>query len=372
LGNEDTALAVMSPQQLANADLHAHAVRQEQRSRAQAADRLATIAEIDRRRSYEDEGFLSTTSWLRDRFRISGGEAKRWVELARRLAELPDVARTLAEGDISLDHARLLAAASTAHPEQFETDHKVLIDAARDLSPTNLRKALDYWRQASDAEATETEHERRHSRRYFHASVTLGGMVRYDGDGDPEGGATVIAALNAVMEPWSLDRGDDRTTGQRRHDALVEIARHFLDSGEAELSGGERPHITLTVDLPTLEGRAGRTCELDDTGVISPEAARRLACDAGVSRVITKGPSEPLDIGRRTRTIPPAIRRALVVRDGGCTADGCDRPPRWTDAHHLIHWADGGPTSLDNLVLLCRRHHRMAHGQGLAKQARGP
>ena len=80
-----------------------------------------------------------------------------------------------------------------------------------------------------------------------------------------------------------------------------------------------------------------------------------------MTRVLTDGPSQPLDVGRRTRTIPPAIRRALVVRDGGCRAGGCDRPPAWTDAHHLRHWADGGPTTLDNLVLLCRRHHRLVH-----------
>ncbi|MDH3730021.1 MAG: HNH endonuclease [Acidimicrobiia bacterium] len=352
----------MSPQQLANADLHAEVLRREKASRADAAERLGLIAEIDRRRSFEDEGFLSTTSWLRDRFRISGGEAKRWVELARRLAELPDVARALAEGDISFDHARLLASASVDHPERFEEDHKVLIDAAKDLSPTNLRQALDYWRQAHDAEASEVEHERRFDRRKLYSSQTLDGMWRIDGYSDPESGAVIHTALNAVMEPWALDPSDERTPAQRRHDALVEITRHYLDSADAPQQGGEKPHLTLLVDLPTLEGRAGKTCELDETGVISPETARRLACDAGVSRVITQGPSEPLDVGRRTRTIPPAIRRALVVRDGGCAAQGCDRPPRWTDAHHKVHWADGGPTSLDNLVLLCRRHHRMAHG----------
>ena len=109
-------VVTMSPQHLGNADLHAEVVRRERASRADAAERLALIAEIDRRRSYEDDGFLSTTSWLKARFRISGAEAKRWVELARRLVELPEVALALAEGDISFDHARLLAAASADHP----------------------------------------------------------------------------------------------------------------------------------------------------------------------------------------------------------------------------------------------------------------
>ncbi|MEE8330179.1 MAG: DUF222 domain-containing protein [Acidimicrobiia bacterium] len=362
MGNEDTELAVMSPQQLANADLHAQAVAQEQISRAQAAERLVTIAEIDSRRSFEDEGFLSATSWLRARFRISGGEAKRWVELARRLSELPDVAQALADGDISLDHARLLAAASVDHPQHFDSDHKVLIDAAKDLSPANLRKALDYWRQAYDAEVIETQDELRHNRRQLFASQTLEAMTRLDGALDPEGGAVVLTALRTKAEPWALDPAEDRTPPQRRADALVEICRFYLEHGDTPQQGGERPHITLTVDLATLEARAGKSCELDETGVVSAETARRLACDAGVSRIITQGPSEPLDVGRRSRTIPSAIRRALVIRDGGCTAEGCDRPPHWTDAHHKVHWADGGPTSLDNLVLLCRRHHRLAHG----------
>ena len=104
-----------------------------------------------------------------------------------------------------------------------------------------------------------------------------------------------------------------------------------------------------------------RAAESGWAGPITGEAARRIACDAGITRVITDGPSQPLDVGRRTRTVPPALRTALVVRDRGCVFPGCDRPPPWTDAHHLVHWADGGVTSLDNLALLCRRHHRTVH-----------
>jgi hypothetical protein len=104
-----------------------------------------------------------------------------------------------------------------------------------------------------------------------------------------------------------------------------------------------------------------RAAETGWAGPITAEAARRLACDAGITRVITAGASQPLDVGRRTRTIPPALRTALTVRDRGCVWPGCDRPPPWTDAHHLIPWIDGGPTNLDNLALLCRRHHRSVH-----------
>ena len=103
--------------------------------------------------------------------------------------------------------------------------------------------------------------------------------------------------------------------------------------------------------------------------MISPETARRIACDAGVSRVLTKGDSEILDVGRTTRSVPAALRRALALRDKGCTHPGCTRPHHWCDAHHIVHWADGGETSLANLVLLCRRHHRMAHeGAGVRRE----
>ena len=350
------------PQHLANAELHQEVVRQERLARAHAVERLRLISEVDRRRSFEDEGFVSTTSWLRQRCHMSGGEAKRWVELARRLAQLPTVMAALACGDISLDHARLLASASVDYPLQFESDHAVLIESARQLSPPNLRKALDYWRQGAAPDNAAQASAQLHQQRKVFVSTTLGGMVRLDGDLDPEGGAVVMTALRSLAEPGGLDPSDGRTSPQRRADALVDICRHYLDSGNAPRAGGERPHITLTVDLETLESCAGKKCELDDTGVVSAQTARRLACDAGLSRVITKGPSEPLDVGRRTRTIPASVRRALVVRDGGCIHEGCDRPPRWTDAHHLVHWTNGGPTSLDNLVLLCRRHHRMAHG----------
>ncbi|MBI2238934.1 MAG: DUF222 domain-containing protein, partial [Actinobacteria bacterium] len=120
-------------------------------------------------------------------------------------------------------------------------------------------------------------------------------------------------------------------------------------------------HVTVILDLESLEGRVGAPCEFDDAGPISPETARRWACDSSVARVITRGRSEPLDAGRRTPVVPAALRRAVVVRDGGCRFPGCDRPHGWCDAHHVRHWADGGETALPNLILLCRPHHRLVH-----------
>ena len=118
------------------------------------------------------------------------------------------------------------------------------------------------------------------------------------------------------------------------------------------------------MDLEAPEARAGKRCELDHVGPIHPQTARRLACDASLSRIITGPRSEPLDVGRKTPVVPAPMRRAVVVRDRHCRFPGCDRPHAWCDAHHAVHWADGGPTALSNLVLLCRRHHRLVHAPG--------
>jgi 5-methylcytosine-specific restriction endonuclease McrA len=235
------------------------------------------------------------------------------------------------------------------------------------------------WRRAAEDARGPEFPERAYERRRLHVSPTLAGMVRVDGDLDPETGQTVISALRAVSDSEVRSHGDLRTPPQRRADALGEICRQWLDSDDRPLVGGERPHVTVTVDLQTLEERLPSSnppgsrppglrsgAELEGVGPISAEAARRMTCDASVSRVITRGSSEPLDVGRRTQVVPAGIRRAVVVRDRHCRFPGCDRPQGWSDAHHVVHWAHGGDTALSNLVLLCRRHHRLVHhGFGL-------
>ena len=165
-------------------------------------------------------------------------------------------------------------------------------------------------------------------------------------------------------ESRSRAEDDEGTPAQRRADALAEICRQWLDLAEHPSVAGERPHVTVTVDAEAIKGGSGGIGELDHAGPIHVETARRLACDASVIRVVMAGRSEPLDVGRRTPVVPPAIRRAVILRDRECRFPGCDRPHTWCDAHHVVHWADGGPTALPNLVLMCRRHHRMVHQPG--------
>jgi hypothetical protein len=187
-------------------------------------------------------------------------------------------------------------------------------------------------------------------------------MVSVDGLLDPEGGAILLAAVRSLATPTGPD--DRRTACQRRADGLIEALRLGLNTGDLPASGGERPHVTLTMDfVRVLQGKV-LTAHTATGAILAGEAVRRILCDAQVARVVTMGPSEVLDVGRATRTIPSAIRRALHVRDGGCVGHDCDRPAAWTEAHHVIHWVDGGPTSVDNLALLCARHHHLVHDEG--------
>lgn len=346
----------VAPEQLQNDVLELLDVAE--RARAEAYRRLAAL---ERTGLLARQGWLSTAAWLRAQGRFAAGVASRIVKTARMLWSSPRTAEAHAAGELTAEHLRLLAMAADRHPEAYEEFEATLLEAARELSVKDLRTLLDHWSQNLDVKAAEQRAQAEYERREFHASTTLNGMVRLDGWLDREGGAVVLAAIHAEVDVANRSADDGRTPAQRRADALVEIARHHLDAGTAGTTGGERPHLEVRVDLAALSLEETEHCEIDETGVITPEAARRIACDASVHRIITNGDSEILDVGRRTRVVPPALRRALVARDRGCTHPGCDRPHRWCDAHHVVHWADGGETDLDNLVLLCRRHHRMAH-----------
>ncbi len=279
---------------------------------------------------------------------------------------MPETRQALDAGDLSMSAAKVLVAARDADPEEFRASETQLVEAARIHSVGDLQRVAAYWRQAVERERALEGDEKVRAQRRLHASVTFLGMVRVDGDLDPETGETLLTALRAVLdaESRSGDGDDDRTPAQRRADALGEICRQWLDLAERPSIGGERPHVTVTVGVDALRDGEGDVSELDHAGPIDPQAARRIACDASITRVVMAGPSEPLDVGRRTPVVSPALRRAVIVRDRHCRFPGCDRPQTWCDAHHVVHWADGGPTALPNLLLLCRRHHRMVHQPG--------
>jgi hypothetical protein len=326
------------------------------------AEWLRRVQVFDSRQGWTLDGSLSLTAWLRHRCRLPGAAASDRARIARALRSMPVTQTALEESEITLGHVRALVPAAEAHPEVFGRDERVLVESAATVTASDTCKLVAYWRQNLDPDRVLEDAEDVHRQRRLSISRTWRGMVRLDGDLDPESGEVVLSAIASLVDQMvKSGSGDDRRTpSQRRADALTEICRRQLDRGDS-VSGGERPHVNVIVDLEVLERRGGGRSELGSGAVIHPEAARRLACDAAISRIITNGPSQVLDVGRTTRAVSGPTRRALAIRDGGCRFDGCDRPASWCDAHHVVHWVDHGRTELDNLVLLCRSHHRMVH-----------
>src|SRR6266542_3768559 len=279
---------------------------------------------------------------------------------------MPATRQALDAGEMSMSAVRVLVAARDADRDAFRKSESALVEAARIHSMHDLHRVAGYWRQAVERNHALDSDEKVRDQRRLHASVTFLGMVRVDGTLDPETGETLLTALSAVLDAESRadPKWQGRTPAQRRADALGEICRQWLDLADRPQVGGEKPHVTVMVDADTLRAGVGGAAELDHVGPISPDMAKRLACDASIMRVVMAGPSEPLDVGRRTPLIPQAIRRALIIRDRHCRFPGCDRRHTWCVAHHVVHWADGGPTALPNLLLLCRGHHTMIHERG--------
>jgi hypothetical protein len=281
-------------------------------------ERLRRLAEIDRRRIYERDGHLSAASWLAKTHNVSWGAAREQVRTARALEEMPGTRSALDDGEVSLSAVRVLVGARDADPEMFARSEPELVQAARIHSISGLGRVTAFWRQRVEGERAVDQEERLRERRRLHASVSFLGMVRVDADLDPETGETLLTALGAVLdsEARSREKDDHRSPAQRRADALGEICRQWLDRSERPNVGGERPHVTVTVDGASLpkEGSA----ELHHVAPGPAGTARRIACDASIMRLVMSARSEPLDVGRRTPVIPPSMRTAVIVRDRHC------------------------------------------------------
>ncbi len=291
-----------------------------------------------------------------------GGASER-VEVARNLHHLPRAAEAFAAGEIGYQHAAAIAwAIHEVGPEAAARSESVLVESARVLDPARLRLVTRHVRHCVDPDGALRDANKAYDRRAFYLSESLDGVFHVDGILDAEGGAVLRTALNALMPGES---GEPRPAAQRRADALVELARQRLDQGDLPEVGGQRPHLTITARIETLMGEPESPAgEMEWASPVPAETVRRLACDASISRVLFDPASQPIDVGRATRTISPALRRALAARDRGCRFPGCDRPPSWTDCHHLTHWPDGGETNPANVVSLCRRHHHRVHEEG--------
>ncbi len=326
------------------------------------AEGLRRLRRFDSGQGYAPSGALSARAWLRWQLNLTATTASERVAMSRKLVALPQTEQALAEGDISYRHVTLIAEAASQLGDKFEAEAEtILVETAKEVCPWRLQRAIWHVKHCLDSEGVLSDANKAHDRRFLHLSQTLDGVYRIDGWLDADGGAVLNTALNSVMGPRLAD--DDRSATERRADAAVEMARRQLDAGQLPAVGGQKPHLAVSVDMATLSKEPGSmAAELEWSQPIPAETARRLACDAAITPIIDG------EADHTSRVVPGATRRALVARDKGCRFPGCDCPPAWTDAHHVKHWADGGPTTLDNLILLCRRHHRLVHEEGWTLQ----
>jgi hypothetical protein len=278
---------------------------------------------------------------------------------------LPETAAAVAQGAIGAADVTVIRSVLARIPPHVGVEVRGKVEAelarhARTLDAGQLatlgRRMLAYLDEDGPPPREQPETRRRLSFTDRDGGYALSGWL------DREATEILRAALSplAAPRPATETAPDPRDPAQRDADALVDLAQRALGSGELPTEGGEPPQVVVTVALTVLQGRIG-TGSLTFGGPINADIARRIACDARVIPAVLGTRSEPLDIGRAGHTVPTAIRRAMTVRDRGCTFPGCPVPARWCECHHVIHWADGGTTCLDNCVLLCGRHHRLIH-----------
>ena len=343
---------------------------------------LAMIREFDERCGWGAQDCRSCAHWLNWRTGLAMGAAREKVRVARALGELPAISESMSRGEVSYSKVRAMTRVATPENEAE------LLGLARCGTAAHVERVVRAWRRVDRAEAAERDDLRRASR-YLYLSTDEDGMVVVRGRLEPEVGAVLMRALEAAAdrlyeeERKGVGRGPSTSmrrpghpgpggghapvpVGQQRADAIGVLAEAALGGGlEATESGGtraDRYQVVVHVDGPVLADGGAPGVSALEGGDVSAETSRRLSCDASRVTMTHDPDGRTLDVGRKTRAVSPALRRALEHRDRGCRFPGCGL--RYCDAHHIHHWATGGETKLDNLVLLCRRHHRLVHEGG--------
>lgn len=320
------------------------------------------LRRFERARGYASSGAATVVSWLRTACRMSAPAAHERVEVARAMEAYPDIEASWRGTAIGYQHVAVLARSlREVGQAAFRSMLSDLLDAAARLDPSRLRYVTRYLRYCVDPDGSSAAEDDAHSRRFLNLSQTLDGIFVIDGQLDPEAGSALRTAIAALNKPLP---NDERTAGQRRADAIGELAHRQLQAGSLPTTHGQRPHLVVTVPEQTLRGASTVPGEMAGAGPVSRAMVQRLACDAAVAEITVDATGSPVRAGEESRTIPAPLRTALTARDRGCRFPGCDRPPEWTDAHHIRHRASGGPTRAENLILLCRVHHRLAHEGG--------
>ncbi len=323
----------------------------------------------------------STRVLLRDTLRITAGDAAGRVRAARCTLEhdpisgghvparLPLLGAALDDGTVGEGHVAVITQAIQALPrtldaELVESAERLLVDTARDTDPAQVALAARHLANILDQDGPEPDEREPVCR----MELRLGrrnprtGLTPLTGTLDDE----TVEAFRQVTDPLTTPTPaadgvkEPRPPALRLAQAHAAVLRRCLDAGDGPSVGGQVPHISVTIAYDPLR-QAISGAALDFAGPVPAGTARRIACDAAILPMVLGGASQVLDVGRAQRLFTPAQRRALTERDRGCAWPGCDRPPGWTQAHHIVSWLDGGPTDLDNGVLLCLFHHQQAH-----------
>ncbi|BDE58042.1 DUF222 domain-containing protein [Rhodococcus hoagii] len=380
-----TALQSAEVRRLVEPDLVRSVIEMSREIERLEALRAVAVAEIDERAvSFDTLGFRSVKQWLAANTLLEVPAAARILALGRMLARQPEIADAFNAGDISAEHASLIGKFCETPPrgmpvEALDSCRKVLLDGASGPAATTTTVRTCISRLERIFESDELPPSEDTERNEFHASKTLNGRVSVKGDLDAVTGEMLLTALSALTKPRNPvdDPAEKLTPARQRADAFAEILRRYLDSGEASVEGGERPHLSLHVNAADLARSKSAhewthpnegsdlfgdkdIARLPLMGPLSIATARRIACDCHLTPIVMDD-GVPLNLGRTSRTVSKKQRRALIARDHGCAFPGCGAPPAHCEGHHVKHWADGGPTDLDNLVLLCRYHHTLLH-----------
>jgi hypothetical protein len=330
-----------------------------------------TTAAFSKTEEYEEQGSVSPIDWIRHHCRMSSGAVWSSLAVGEHLDDLPRSVEAVESAEIGYAHLALMArtaealqGSSTAAP--FEESE--LLEKAREYSVGRLWYFCHHLRHATDPEGFAAEQNRATEACTLKMSTSEDGSLMLEGWLDSVSGGIVRSALEPLAQPHGDH--DERGRDHRNANALVEVCSHVQDAGTLP----QRPHLQVTASLETLQRLAGSPAgDMEYSLPVSAETVQRLACDGTITRVVLGPESVVIDVGRARRVVAGAARRALNARDGHCKWPHCDRPASWSDAHHVIHWIKGGETDLSNMVLLCHRHHWMAHEGGwqLVRTAEG-
>jgi hypothetical protein len=336
---------------------------------------LSIISEMQDAGVAQEAGYPRFNLFLADLTRISPREAARLIRLADAVTEnitptghvtparLPVVGEALLDGALDLEQVDAILRVMNKIPTGVPGDtagivEKHLVEIAREAPASVVREHGQTLLARIDPDGDQPTEELAEPKNSLRYSRDPHGRVRLTASLDPETGEELVAMVDTLAKPEGPE--DQRPLDQRQGDALCDIIHHAIDAPDLPTRGGEKPHLNVTMDYTDLIEGVG-TATLESGTELSASAVRRIACDCGVVPMVLNSASAPLDVGRTRRLVTTKQRVALNARDCGCAFPHCTRPARWSDAHHIVSWLDGGPTDLDNLVLLCRRHHRIIH-----------